>query len=470
MCSERWQRQPEITHRCSVACCTPPCTDPLQRRRPQQLFLEHHLCEDYVRTGEEISQALGAGVGVDPLDSEEIELTEEFADFEPCSFKPSKPNLNLKLELEQDVHLGIVIIMPSFAEIKAKASNVTSSGVSKIQNVRDRNTSVPLKKTNWDPYSGEPPPPPPPPRTLVRASTKPALAPLPPPPSRTGSGASASASSSSTSLAPGAGGGRASGNASPGPPPIVAATKPNLRGRSPVPVPVPGPPPPPPPPSRSAHGSTTSPPLGGGGGAKPKPPLPVRKASGQPLQPSLPPRATPSPSPGFPRVSLSGSGPPPPPVRKTTKPSLVQAQAQAEHEEEEEEEEERGMYVQEKEKEIDWTNLSREDKESLLNGGGDGGGGGGGGCVWGATPSWTCDTIRCGLDFWGFPLDWSFGFLRLGRRICDLRAIPSTLNPPTRSNPLRIIDHFRPHRATPNDIHNVQPSDSSIRDAVPFHP
>uniref|UniRef100_A0A8H7XM18 BBC1/AIM3 cysteine proteinase-fold domain-containing protein n=1 Tax=Psilocybe cubensis TaxID=181762 RepID=A0A8H7XM18_PSICU len=77
--------------------------------------------------------------------------------------------------------------MPSFAELKAKAAKASSSGVEKFQNVRDRNTSVPMKNTNWDPYSGNPAPPPPPPRSLVNRNTKPALPPLPPPPSRTSS-------------------------------------------------------------------------------------------------------------------------------------------------------------------------------------------------------------------------------------------------------------------------------------------
>ncbi|KAL9710646.1 hypothetical protein Ac2012v2_006184 [Leucoagaricus gongylophorus] len=75
--------------------------------------------------------------------------------------------------------------MPSFSDMKAKASKMASSGVERAQGFRDRNTSVPMKKTNWDPYSGAPPPPPPP---RANPNNKPTvLAPLPPPPSRTGS-------------------------------------------------------------------------------------------------------------------------------------------------------------------------------------------------------------------------------------------------------------------------------------------
>ncbi|RDB15095.1 hypothetical protein Hypma_005224 [Hypsizygus marmoreus] len=69
---------------------------------------------------------------------------------------------------------------PSFAELKARAAKAKDAGVSKIQSTKDRHTSVPLAKTNWDPYSKQPPPPPPPPR--VSANTRPTTSFPPPPP------------------------------------------------------------------------------------------------------------------------------------------------------------------------------------------------------------------------------------------------------------------------------------------------
>ncbi|PPQ94289.1 hypothetical protein CVT25_004946 [Psilocybe cyanescens] len=122
------------------------------------------------------------------------------------------------------------------AELKAKAAKASSSGVEKFQNVRDKNSSVPMKNTNWDPYSGNPAPPPPPPRSIVNRNTKPTLAPLPPPPSRSSSVAMSSVSRSD-SLSPA--------------PPLPS------RGSSSSPAPqLPsrskGPAPPPPPPRSSA--------------------------------------------------------------------------------------------------------------------------------------------------------------------------------------------------------------------------
>lgn len=83
--------------------------------------------------------------------------------------------------------------MPSFAELKEKAIKVKDAGVTKIQNTRDRHSSVPLKKTNWDPYTKQPPPPPPAPRTSI--SARPSISPPPsrssisPPPQAPGRGA-----------------------------------------------------------------------------------------------------------------------------------------------------------------------------------------------------------------------------------------------------------------------------------------
>ncbi|KAF9478570.1 hypothetical protein BDN70DRAFT_879805 [Pholiota conissans] len=176
--------------------------------------------------------------------------------------------------------------MPSFADLKAKAAGAANSGKDKFNHVRDRNTSVPMKKTNWDPYSGESAPPPPPPRSLVNSKTKPKpLAPLPPPPSRTGSAAISAASSSSRSSV------------------------------SPVP--------PPPLPSRSS--------------ATPPPP-PPRKAA-----PTIP-HSSVSPSP----VPSMGSGPPP--IVRSTRPDLRTYRG-----------------VSAVEPEIDWTNLTPEDKEVFFS-------------------------------------------------------------------------------------------------------
>ncbi|KAK0473615.1 hypothetical protein IW261DRAFT_1503760 [Armillaria novae-zelandiae] len=67
--------------------------------------------------------------------------------------------------------------MPSFAELKEKAAKAKDASVTKIQNTRDRHSSVPLKKTNWDPYTKQPPPPPPAPRTSI--SARPSISPPP---------------------------------------------------------------------------------------------------------------------------------------------------------------------------------------------------------------------------------------------------------------------------------------------------
>ncbi|KAF8811898.1 hypothetical protein BYT27DRAFT_7183362 [Phlegmacium glaucopus] len=115
--------------------------------------------------------------------------------------------------------------MPSFADLKAKATSVTNAGAEKFQHVRDRNTSVPMAKTTWDPYSGEPPPPPPPSRSLVNRNTKP-LAPLLPPPSRTSSAASRSLSNSSVASSASPAPPLPSRGPSSGPPPTPPRGKP----------------------------------------------------------------------------------------------------------------------------------------------------------------------------------------------------------------------------------------------------
>ncbi|KAF6749551.1 hypothetical protein DFP72DRAFT_1173436 [Ephemerocybe angulata] len=105
--------------------------------------------------------------------------------------------------------------MPSFADLKAKATSVANSGVDKARTMKERNTSVPMKKTNWDPYSGQPAPPPPPPRSIVNQRTKPGEQPgFLPPPSRTASNASS-------------GRGTPSGDSSPGPAPPLPSRAPS---------------------------------------------------------------------------------------------------------------------------------------------------------------------------------------------------------------------------------------------------
>ncbi|KAF8064207.1 proline-rich protein [Lyophyllum atratum] len=83
---------------------------------------------------------------------------------------------------------------PSFAELKAKAGKAKDATMSKVRDTRDKNTSVPMAKTNWDPYSKQPAPPPPPPRVHSNTRPAPSFPPpppapnrptLPPPPSRT---------------------------------------------------------------------------------------------------------------------------------------------------------------------------------------------------------------------------------------------------------------------------------------------
>ncbi|KAF9007005.1 hypothetical protein BDQ17DRAFT_1351231 [Cyathus striatus] len=206
--------------------------------------------------------------------------------------------------------------------MKAKASGMASTGVSKAQNFKDRNTSVPLKKTNWDPYSGEGPPPPPPPR--VNSTSKPKeLAPLPPPPRRTPTGTSSPVPSSS--------------NMSPSPTPPLPS-----RGGS-VPPPLP---------NRSSSLNT--------------PPLPNRG----PSVTSVPPRALPTFTPPLPSARASSvpiaSGPPP--IVRSTRPDLhlrtatvapiVVGSTDAVEEDNQ---------ISQEEENIDWANLSDEDKQVFFS-------------------------------------------------------------------------------------------------------
>ncbi|KAF8883663.1 hypothetical protein CPB85DRAFT_393002 [Mucidula mucida] len=107
------------------------------------------------------------------------------------------------------------ILIVLVAELKERASKVKDASVTKIQNTRDRHSSVPLKNTNWDPYSGKPPPPPPPARTSTsKRPTSLSPPPLAPPPQRAGSVVSSSSTSSLSSGPP--------------PPPVKRATRPPI--------------------------------------------------------------------------------------------------------------------------------------------------------------------------------------------------------------------------------------------------
>ncbi|KAJ7482222.1 hypothetical protein B0H11DRAFT_2022135 [Mycena galericulata] len=170
--------------------------------------------------------------------------------------------------------------MPSFAEMRDKAAKVGNAGVTKMQNTKDRHTSVPLKNTNWDPYSKTPPPPPAP-RPNTQNRPRPAFQ---PPPQRNGSSAGAAPSSSPSAAS------------APGPPPIVRATRPSL-------------------PSASSSSSPPPPPV--------RPPVASRFRNPEP-----------EPEPEEHRPT-----PPAPPVRKTFRPASTNVD------------------------ELDWSNLSQEDKE-----------------------------------------------------------------------------------------------------------
>ncbi|KAF8637128.1 hypothetical protein AX17_003032 [Amanita inopinata Kibby_2008] len=232
--------------------------------------------------------------------------------------------------------------MPSFADIKAKAIKAKDVGVEKIQQTKDRNTSIPMKKTNWDPYSGKPPPPLAPVRSNTRS--RPELAPLPPPPSRTGS--------TTSSVLPGP---SAPSTTAP-PPPIPRRTTsssaslssgpPRLPSRVPSTSSTsssPAPPPPPPFPSRS---STTNPSTSSSSGGPPPPiarstrPNPQSGATSPPPVPAS--RAFPAPSPI-------------PPQRKSNNPftsNLGTTAADSRFEQQ---------------AHVDWVNLSQEDKQVFFS-------------------------------------------------------------------------------------------------------
>lgn len=207
-----------------------------------------------------------------------------------------------------------------------------------------------MKKTTWDPYSGAPPPPPPPLR--VNPNNKPALAPLPPPPSRTGSSVG-SGSTSSVSRAPSI----ASSAAPPlpgrsfsaAPPPLPRRTNtlspPPLPGRSGSASPVsfssvaPSPPAPPPPPPRS-----------------PIPPLSRTSSTAQDTPPP-PPLINSATKPG---VSLAPAFPAPAPSARAPPPKrspVIPPQPKSPHLEE----------IHSVKDDIDWANLSEEDKQVFFS-------------------------------------------------------------------------------------------------------
>ncbi|KAI0077628.1 hypothetical protein K474DRAFT_1697560 [Panus rudis PR-1116 ss-1] len=80
--------------------------------------------------------------------------------------------------------------MPSFADLKDRASKVKDASVSKVKDTRDKYSSVSSKKMDWDPNHKRPPPPPPASRSSLSdrsrsssyAPPPPPVAPGPPPP------------------------------------------------------------------------------------------------------------------------------------------------------------------------------------------------------------------------------------------------------------------------------------------------
>ncbi|KAH0833964.1 hypothetical protein J3R83DRAFT_11181 [Lanmaoa asiatica] len=68
--------------------------------------------------------------------------------------------------------------MVNFAELKAKAEKAKDASITKVTNTRDRYSSVPSSKANWDPNWKRGPPPP------ATASPRASTSGPPPPPSR----------------------------------------------------------------------------------------------------------------------------------------------------------------------------------------------------------------------------------------------------------------------------------------------
>ncbi|KAF8642936.1 hypothetical protein AX16_009324 [Volvariella volvacea WC 439] len=223
--------------------------------------------------------------------------------------------------------------MPSFAELKEKAIKAKDASVEKIQNTRDRHTSVPLAKTNWDPYSKKPPPPPPAPRQTASSS----FPPPPPPPGRP----PASASASGTPDPP------------PAPPPSIASRI-NAFNNS-----TSSPPPPPPP--------RTAPPISSAAPNGTPPPPPARSASvrgGPPpivneARPGYLSRSAAVSSPALPSRPGSSAGSSPAPIAAPA-PSYLSRPAFARTNT-------IGSNSDVGSQRIDWRNLTQEDKEVFFS-------------------------------------------------------------------------------------------------------
>ncbi|KAF9234594.1 hypothetical protein BU15DRAFT_78889 [Melanogaster broomeanus] len=91
------------------------------------------------------------------------------------------PEYPICSELEPETVARHMFKYGFFAELKAKAEKAKDTGVTKMSNTRDRFSSVPASKTNWDPNWKRAPPPAPAPRGSASPS---ANSPPPPPPSR----------------------------------------------------------------------------------------------------------------------------------------------------------------------------------------------------------------------------------------------------------------------------------------------
>ncbi|KII84042.1 hypothetical protein PLICRDRAFT_57873 [Plicaturopsis crispa FD-325 SS-3] len=111
--------------------------------------------------------------------------------------------------------------MAPFSDLKQKAAKAKDASVKGFQDTKDRYSSVPTAKTNWD-YNKPPPPPPPVMRSGSHVKPKPPPPKLPPPPTRYDSASSArTAESSQSSPSP-----ASSSAPRPPPPPIARKSRP----------------------------------------------------------------------------------------------------------------------------------------------------------------------------------------------------------------------------------------------------
>ncbi|KAF8183742.1 hypothetical protein K438DRAFT_1766616 [Mycena galopus ATCC 62051] len=195
------------------------------------------------------------------------------------------------------------------AELRDKASKAKDATVKAAVDTKDRHSSVPLKNTNWDPYNKTRPPPPPPPTNKYNKPAPPKI--FGPPPQRGGESAPESPAPS-TSPAP-------------GPPPIVRPSA-GAGARGPPPIVRPSVKP----------------------GAAGPPPI-VRST-----RPSMP--------------STASSSAPDPPVRAPVLSRFQQSEPEAEIAVATPPPPIRRFGARAAEKDIDWANLSAEDKEFSLAG------------------------------------------------------------------------------------------------------